>query len=122
MIRFFPGLELRDDRWAALFVYVLLLLPSSIHSSAQNVPSAVSSTYFIDCSAGIAGDGSLVHPWNNPGVGVNNWTSVENAVDAAVRAFQQIEPDPRDAPLMNRRYGAYRKLYPALRDVWRDAP
>ena len=56
------------------------------------------------------------------GVGVNNWTSVENAVDAAVRAFQQIEPDPRDAALMNRRYGAYRKLYPALRDVWRDAP
>ena len=55
------------------------------------------------------------------GVGVNNWTSVENAVDAAVRAFQQIEPDPRDAALMNRRYGAYRKLYPALRDVWRDA-
>ncbi len=65
MIRFFPSLELRDDRWAALFVYVLLLLPSSIHSSAQNVPSAVSRTYFIDCSAGIAGDGSLAHPWNN---------------------------------------------------------
>jgi hypothetical protein len=54
------------------------------------------------------------------GVGVGNWTSVENAVDASVRAQQRIEPDPRNAALMNRRHDAYRKLYPALRDVWRD--
>jgi xylulokinase len=54
------------------------------------------------------------------GVGVGNWTSVENAADASVRISQQIEPDARDAALMNRRYRAYRKLYPALRDVWRD--
>jgi xylulokinase len=55
------------------------------------------------------------------GVGVGNWTSVENAADATVRVSQRIEPDPRDVALMNRRYSAYRKLYPALRDVWRDA-
>jgi xylulokinase len=56
------------------------------------------------------------------GVGVGNWTSVESAADASVRISQRIEPDARDAALMNRRYDVYRKLYPALRDVWRAAP
>ena len=56
------------------------------------------------------------------GVGVGNWTSVENAADMSVRVSQRIEPDAKHVELMNRRYGAYRKLYPALRDVLRDAP
>jgi xylulokinase len=56
------------------------------------------------------------------GVGVGNWTSVENAADAAVRVLQRIEPDTRNVALMNRQYDAYRKLYPALRDIRRDAP
>ncbi len=56
------------------------------------------------------------------GVGVGNWTSVENAADMSVRVSQRIEPDAKHVALMNRRYDAYRKLYPALRDVWRDAP
>ena len=55
------------------------------------------------------------------GVGVGNWTSVEKACDATVRVSQRIEPEPRDLALMNRQYGAYRKLYLALRDIWRDA-
>ena len=54
------------------------------------------------------------------GVGVGNWTSVEEACDATVRVSQRIEPDSQHAALMNRQYGAYRKLYPALRDIWRD--
>jgi len=53
-------------------------------------------------------------------VGVGNWTSVENAVDAAVHISKKIEPEPQRVALMNRRYGAYRKLYPALREIWRD--
>ena len=55
------------------------------------------------------------------GVGVGNWTSVEKASDATVRVSQRIEPDAQHVALMNPRYGAYRKLYPALRDIWRDA-
>jgi sugar (pentulose or hexulose) kinase len=51
---------------------------------------------------------------------VGNWTSVENAVDAAVHISKKIEPEPQRVALMNRRYGAYRKLYPALREIWRD--
>jgi xylulokinase len=54
------------------------------------------------------------------GVGVGNWTSVENAVDATVHIAQRIEPEPQRVALMDRRYGAYRKLYPALREIWRD--
>ena len=55
------------------------------------------------------------------GVGAGNWTSVENAADATVRVSRRIEPERQNLALMNRRYGAYRKLYPPLRDVWRDA-
>ncbi len=54
------------------------------------------------------------------GVGVGNWTSVEKACDATVRVSQRIEPDSQRVAVMNRQYGAYRKLYPALRDIWRD--
>ncbi len=54
------------------------------------------------------------------GVGVSNWSSVEKACDATVRVSQRIEPNAQHVALMNRRYGVYRKLYPALRDIWRD--
>ena len=54
------------------------------------------------------------------GVGVGNWTSVENAADASVRVSQQIEPGPQNVTLMNRRYREYRNLYPALRDLQRN--
>jgi xylulokinase len=55
------------------------------------------------------------------GVGVGNWTSVENASDATVRVSQRIEPQAKNVALMNGQYGAYRKLYPALRNISRDA-
>jgi xylulokinase len=54
------------------------------------------------------------------GVGVGNWTSVEKACDATVRVSQRIEPAPQHVAVMNRQYQAYRKLYPALRSIWRD--
>jgi xylulokinase len=54
------------------------------------------------------------------GVGVGNWTSVENAADATMHISKRIEPASQNVALMNRRYEAYRMLYPALRDVWRE--
>jgi xylulokinase len=54
------------------------------------------------------------------GVGVGNWTNVEKACDATVRVSQPIEPNPQHVALMNRQYDAYRKLYPALRDIRGD--
>jgi sugar (pentulose or hexulose) kinase len=52
---------------------------------------------------------------------VGNWTSVESAADATVHIAKRIEPESQKVALMNRRYDAYRKLYPALRDIGCDA-
>jgi Right handed beta helix region len=43
----------------------LVLLSLSFHNSlAQKSPSVTAHSFFIDCSAPEAGDGSLAHPWN----------------------------------------------------------
>ena len=55
------------------------------------------------------------------GVGVGAWPTVEKACDATVRVSKRIEPSPENVALMNRQYVAYRKLYPALRDIWRGS-
>jgi len=46
------------------FVLVFFLF-SFTHVFAQNGAYAPSHSYFIDCSAGDAGDGTLAHPWNS---------------------------------------------------------
>jgi xylulokinase len=51
------------------------------------------------------------------GVGSGTWSSVDEACLRAVRVAARIEPDASAAALMNRRYSAYRALYPALRSV-----
>jgi xylulokinase len=54
------------------------------------------------------------------GVGVGAWPSVESACEAAVRVAKSIEPDKTNAAVMNRQYGAYKKLYPALREIMHE--
>jgi xylulokinase len=54
------------------------------------------------------------------GVGVGAWPSVESACEAAVRVAKRIEPDKKDSAVMNRQYGAYKKMYPALRDIMHE--
>jgi xylulokinase len=51
------------------------------------------------------------------GVGVGTWSSVDDACAAAVRVAARVEPDASASALLNRRYSAYRALYPALRSV-----
>ena len=51
------------------------------------------------------------------GVGARVWPSVDDACDVAVSVAQRIEPRSEVVQLMNRRYGAYRRLYPALREI-----
>ncbi len=51
------------------------------------------------------------------GVGVGVWPSVEAACKNVVRVAERIEPDETAASVMLDRYQAYRKLYPALRDI-----
>ena len=51
------------------------------------------------------------------GVGVGAWSSVDEACAQAVRVASRVEPDMPASALMNRRYSAFRALYPALRSV-----
>src|ERR1700730_11850510 len=51
------------------------------------------------------------------GVGAGVWQSVDIACDTAVHVARRIETNLKNVELMNRRYEAYRKLYPALRGI-----
>ena len=51
------------------------------------------------------------------GTGVGAWESVESACDQTVRAAEVIEP--RHAVSMDKGYKAYRRMYPALREIGR---
>ena len=50
-------------------------------------------------------------------VGIGGWPSVDVACDALVRADAETLPRPDVAALMDERYAAYRRLYPALRSI-----
>ena len=51
------------------------------------------------------------------GVGAGAWSSVDEACERTVRVAARVQPDATAAALLNRRYSAYRALYPALRNV-----
>ena len=64
MIRFIPVFKVGLAGRVALLA-LILLLSSSVFALAQSSPSPDSHSFFIDCSAAVAGDGSLAHPWNS---------------------------------------------------------
>lgn len=51
------------------------------------------------------------------GVGCGVWGSVDAACDAVVRVKERVEPHPETVQVMNHQYKAFRKIYPALRDI-----
>jgi xylulokinase len=51
------------------------------------------------------------------GVGVGAWSSVDEACAQSVRVAERVAPDASRTALMNKRYSAYRALYPALRSI-----
>jgi xylulokinase len=53
------------------------------------------------------------------GVGAGVWPSVDEACQCSVRVSKQVKPDPKTSALMNQHYEAYRRIYPALRDIRR---
>jgi len=55
------------------------------------------------------------------GVGVGVWSSVDEACDTAVRVATRVQPNSASAAVMNKQYAAYRKLYPALREIYAGA-
>jgi len=52
------------------------------------------------------------------GTGAGGWSSVEEACDEVVRVALRIPPDTMGCEVMQRAYSTYRKIYPALRQVF----
>lgn len=52
------------------------------------------------------------------GVGAKVWQSVDEACQATVRTAQRVAPDPQAVSLMNSKYLAYRRVYPAVREIF----
>ena len=52
------------------------------------------------------------------GVGAGAWASVDEACDKVVRVASRIAVDPAASRTMQHAYGTYRKIYPALRQVF----
>jgi xylulokinase len=69
----------------------------------------------IEAEEGAAYGGALL-----AGVGVGVWPSVDTACDIAVRVAKRVEPDPERMRRMEQQYAAYRRVYPALRDIYRE--
>jgi xylulokinase len=55
------------------------------------------------------------------GIGAGIWRDVDHASDSLIRTTVAACPDPESATLMNERYAAYRRLYPALRMLYAQA-
>ena len=51
------------------------------------------------------------------GVGAGVWRSVDDACREAVQVASRIDPEPAAAAVMNTRYAAFRRLYPALQNL-----
>ncbi|MCA1616783.1 MAG: xylulokinase [Acidobacteria bacterium] len=51
------------------------------------------------------------------GAGCGAWATVDEACDSVVRVSRTIKPDARAVELLNERYEAFRRLYPALKFV-----
>ncbi len=52
------------------------------------------------------------------GVGAGVWKSVDEACDAVVHVKQRIKPDANRAAVMEKGYQVYRRIYPALREIY----
>jgi xylulokinase len=52
------------------------------------------------------------------GVGAGLWPSVDDACEAVVRVSEVTRPDAATVRVMNDRYRVYRRVYPALRDIY----
>ena len=55
------------------------------------------------------------------GVGAGNWHSVEEACDAVVHTADEIQTNPKNSAILNEAYKAYRRIYPALRQITNDS-
>ena len=52
------------------------------------------------------------------GVGAGMWKSVDDACAAVIRVAERIQPDAIRVAEMERGYGEYRRIYPALKQIF----
>jgi xylulokinase len=52
------------------------------------------------------------------GVGAGAWKSVDEACGAVVRVAKTVKPQPEAVKVMNAGYAAYRRVYPATREIF----
>ncbi|MGD0841724.1 MAG: xylulokinase [Candidatus Acidiferrales bacterium] len=55
------------------------------------------------------------------GVGAGCWKSVDEACDAVVRVASRVQPSARDSATLQKSYVTYRRIYPALREIFPSA-
>ena len=55
------------------------------------------------------------------GVGVKMWPNVDEACDSVVRVAKRVKPIANNVAAMNQAYTEYRRLYPALHNVFMHA-
>lgn len=52
------------------------------------------------------------------GVGAGKWKTIDEACEKTIRVAEKIEPDSESIEILNRRYKAYRTIYPSLRSIF----
>jgi xylulokinase len=55
------------------------------------------------------------------GVGAGCWGSVDEACDSVVRVARRVTPDAKNSALLQKSYRTYRRIYPALREIFPTA-
>jgi xylulokinase len=75
-------------------------------------------TYAHDVQVLAAEEGAAYGAAILAGVGAGVWKSVDEACDAVVHVTQRITPDADRVAIMEKGYQTYRRIYPALRDIY----
>ncbi len=55
------------------------------------------------------------------GVGAKLWPTVDAACSSVIRVKETVQPKPANAAVMNESYAAYRRVYPATRDIFQPS-
>ncbi|MGC2547146.1 MAG: FGGY-family carbohydrate kinase, partial [Silvibacterium sp.] len=73
--------------------------------------------YGYQCDILVAEEGAAFGAALLAGVGAGGWPNLEAACGAAIEVAQQIEPDAAAVRRYAEGYKAYRKIYPALKNI-----
>jgi xylulokinase len=73
--------------------------------------------YAHDVETAMADEGAAFGAALVAGVGAGVWPTVDDACERLVRSAVSAQPHPGTVSIMNERYAAYRRMYPALRAI-----